>query len=170
MKIADIGNWVELYDTEKYLFEVVGPRVRARGYLVFDEFYEICMWKTARAKPKYLENRNSIERIARTAIAETDERRKMAALCELKGVSISVASALLAVIFPKEYAVIDIRCLAELRKLGYLIGNPSLKTWPIYVETMRQLARENNVSPRELDMALFAMNKRAQAFSNLYAP
>jgi thermostable 8-oxoguanine DNA glycosylase len=168
MTIADIGTWVELYDTRRYLFDIVGPRVRERGYYQFEEFYEVCMWKSARAKPKYLENRASVQRLSKLAIEECDEERKMATLCELRGVSVAMGSALLSVVSPEQYPVIDIRCLEELRKMNYAIGRPSLKNWLTYLKTMRSLAKANKVTPREVDMALFAMNRRAQEYGNLY--
>jgi len=56
------------------------------------------------------------------------------------------------------------------------IGIPIRKTitinrWLEYTKIMRELAVENDVTPRELDMALFAMHKEKldkQNFSNLY--
>ena len=47
----------------------------------------------------------------------------------------------------------------------------STNTWVNYLDIMRTLAKENNVTPRELDMALFAMHKESlekQNHKNLY--
>lgn len=45
-----VGQLIKLYDLEKYIFDVVGKQGRKRGYLKFEEFYVIGMWKSARQK------------------------------------------------------------------------------------------------------------------------
>ena len=123
MRIPDIQKYIALYDTEKYLFDVVGPSVKGKGYLSFEDFYKICMWKSARQKRKYIQNKNSIEKVSKSAIAEKDEAKKIKILCELKGVGIPTASAILTVVFPEKYAIIDVRCLEMIReRFAYKIG------------------------------------------------
>lgn len=172
MKIENINKYIELYG-EGYLFNVIGPKAKKRGYLSFDDFYEICMWKSARQKKRYMENKNTIEKISKRAFAEKDERQKMKILFGgLEGVGIPTASALLTVVYPEEYAVIDIRCLEILRdKFKEPLGKSmSVKTWLGYLELMRIWAKENKITPRKLDMALFAMHKEwlKETNRNLY--
>ena|SRR3989344_1999324 len=172
MKIREINKYIELYDAESCLFKVVGPAVKKRGYLFFDEFYQICMWKSVRQKQKYIENKDSIEEISKNAFAEKGEAQKIKILCELEGVGRPTASAILTVVFPQKYAIIDVRCLEMLKELGFEIGKSiSTKTWLKYLDIMRKLADENNITPRKLDMALFAMHKgklEKENFKNLY--
>ncbi len=177
MKIKNLKDFIKLYDTERYLFDIVGPKAKKRGYLTFDEFYQICMWKSARQKQKYISKNNQkiIENISGRVFKEKGEEKKMKLLCEkLSGVWISTASAILTVIFPEKYAVIDIRCLEILReKFNQKINRGiSYKTWLNYLALMRDWAKENNITPRELDMAFFAMHRKnlnRQNFKNLYA-
>jgi thermostable 8-oxoguanine DNA glycosylase len=172
MIIKDIKKYIELYDTEKYLFEVVGVLAKERGSLTFDEFYKICMWKSARQKQNYLKNKRTIEKITKNAFEENDESERIKILCKLDGVDIKTASALLTVVFPQEYAVIDERCLDVLNTYGFKISKySSINTWLSYLKIMRGLAKENNRTPRELDMALFAIHREQlekQNFRNLY--
>ncbi len=173
MKIKNIKKYIELYDTEKYLFEIISPKVKEKGYLSFDDFYKICMWKSARPKKRYLNNKESVEEITKRALLETDERKRIKILCELDGVGIPTASAILTVIYPKEYAIIDIRDLEELNKITKnKIGETiSITTWNNYIKKMRKLAKENHVTPREMDKALFAMNRESlekQNYKDLY--
>lgn len=172
MKITEIKKYIELYDTENYLFKVIGPRAKERGCFLFDEFYRICMWKSARQKQRYLRNKDRIGQISKEAFVEKDEGRKMEVLCQLEGVSIPMASALLTIVYPDRYAVIDIRCLETLREKGYDISKyPSPKIWLKYLDIMRESAKENGVTPRELDMALFAIHRESlegQNHKNLY--
>lgn len=174
MKIKELDKYIKLYDTEKYLFDIIGPQAQKRGYLKFYEFYQICMWKSVRQKQKYINNKKEIKNKTKKAFLEKEEKEKIKILCELEGVGIPTASSILTVVFPKEYAVIDIRCLEILReefnqrKIGKSI---SLKTWIEYLKLMRSWAKENNISPRKLDMALFAMHKKKlekENFRNLY--
>ncbi|MCR4334462.1 MAG: hypothetical protein NUV47_01905 [Patescibacteria group bacterium] len=169
MKIPDIKKYIDLYGTENYLFKIIGPKVKERGYFLFEEFFEVCMWKSARQKQRYIENKDSVERISRNAFSEKDEKRKMEVLCQLKGVNVPMASALLTIVCPESYAVIDIRCLEMLTEMKHGIGNnPSIETWLKYLAKMREWAKENNVTPRELDMALYAKHKETQGYRNLY--
>jgi hypothetical protein len=43
MKISNLKKYIALYDTEQYLFDVIGTRTKKRGYLTFEDFYKICM-------------------------------------------------------------------------------------------------------------------------------
>ena len=151
--------------SEEYLFDVIGKKIRERGYLIFDEFYEICMWKSSR--PKNYFNKNTPEEIysiTKEAIKEKNEELKMEKLCTLHGVGIPTASAILTIIDPEKYAVIDIRCLTQLEELNYKIkpGYISIKKWINYIEIMRKIGKENNLSPRTIDKALFAMHRENQ--------
>ena len=175
MRINDLQKYTELYDTEKHLFDVVGPRANKRSYLTFEELYKICMWKSARQKQKYIsaKNRKRVEAITKDAFTEQNEKEKIRKLCELDGVGIPTASAILSVIFPEKYAVIDVRCLEVLRdEFGQKINKfISSNVWLIYIDLMRRWAEENNTTPRKLDMALFAMHREKlekEDFRNLY--
>lgn len=177
MKIKNINKYINLYNIENFLFNTIGSMARKRGYLRFDEFYQICMWKSVRQKQKYINNQNKIkvQNLTKIAFNEKDEKQKIKILCKLRGVGIPTASAILTVVFPEKYAIIDIRCLNMLReefdqkqKIG---KNVSLKTWLNYLYLMRKWSGENNISPRKLDMVLFAMHKEKlekENFGNLY--
>ena len=94
-------------------------------------------------------------------------------LCSLSGVGIPTASAILTVIYPQKYAIIDIRCL-EILKIVYkydISTFHSEKNWVKYLEIMRALAKENKIAPRELDKAFFSMHREKleeKNYSNLY--
>ena len=173
MKIPNLKRYIELYG-ENYIFNVIGQEAKKRGYLYFNDFYEICMWKSARQKKRYIKNKYIIEEKSKRAFAEKDPTRQMDILCELDGVRIPTASALLTVVYPESYAVIDIRCLEVLReKYGqkdYLGKSMSIKNWRKYLILMQEWADENKVTTRELDMALFAMHREwlKESNRNLY--
>src|SRR3989344_7035791 len=172
MKIQDITHYIKNYNTEEVLFNEVGPEIRKRGFMKFDEFYKICMWKSVRPKKRYIQNNKIVENITKKAFSENNEANKMLMLTRLNGVGIPTASAILTIVFPNKYSVIDIRCIESLNFLGYKISKVmTIKNWLEYIKIMRKLAEENNVTPRQMDMALFTMHKEKlqnEGYKNLY--
>ncbi len=172
MQIINAQKYLDLYNIEDYLFKIIGPRIKKRGFIKFDEFYQICMWKSARQKQNYLRNKSTIENVSRKAFSEKDEISKIKRLCELKGVGIPTASALLSIVFPDRYPVIDIRCIQMLNKIGIKIrGSISVKRWAEYLDIMRSLALENKLTPRQIDQILFSIHREMlekNNFQNLY--
>lgn len=164
--------YLRRYDAETYLFDEVGPKIRQRGYATFEEFFLIGMWKTVRAKPLYIKNVDIVETTTKEALSQKEEKEILRVLCTLKGVSVPVASAFLTVIYPDKYAVIDIRCLEMLNELGIPIpSDPTIKNYIKYMEIMRSIAEENNVTPRDVDKILFAMHtekRMKEGFKNVY--
>src|SRR6516164_2214885 len=83
---------------------------RLRGYLTREELEKVCRWKSPRAIR--LIKDNSVARVraaTRRAIATRSERRRLEALRTLDGVSVPMASAILMLLDPHRYGVIDIR-------------------------------------------------------------
>lgn len=174
MKInqKNIKKYINLYNQEDYIFKVIGPAIRKKKYVKFSEFYKICMWKSARQKNKYLRNTKSIENITREAFNINNERDKILTLCKLEGVGIPTASSILTIAFPDKYGVIDIRCMEILHEMNLLKSiNISINNWLNYLRIIRELAHDNNVTPREIDMALFALHREGlekKDYKNLY--
>lgn len=172
MKISNTKKYLDLYNQEEFLFNIIGPAIRKRGFMKFDEFYQICMWKSARQKPKYLQNKKIIESISKEAFTDKDEVTKIKKLCDLRGVGIPTASAILTIVYPHKYGVIDIRCIEMLKKMGFDINKSiNLKNWINYLEIVRNLGTENNLQPREIDKVLFAMHREMlekNNYKNLY--
>ena len=173
MIINNTKKYLDLYNIEDYLFKIIGPQIKKRGFIEFDEFYQICMWKSARQKQNYLKNKNIVKNISKEVFAEEDELLKINKLCELKGVGIPTASAILTIVFPDKYAVIDIRCIQMLNKIGISIRSSiTEKRWVEYLDIMRKLANENNLTPRQIDQVLFSMHREMlekNNFQNLYS-
>lgn len=170
---TQIEEYISLYSIENYLYEKVGVNAKKRGFLKFSEFFDICMWKSSRPKKRYLKNKDLVEKVTQKAFLESDETKKIKLLCTLEGVAIPTASALLSVVYPKKYPIIDIRCLEQLNNLGYEISKYiSEKVWIKYLEIMRSLATQSDKTPRQMDMALFAMHRETlntTGFHNLYS-
>ena len=92
---------------------------RKRGYVTPAELEAVCYWKSPRAI-QYIRSNSpaQVGATTRSALATRSERRRLEALRQLKGVSVPMASALLMLLNPKRYGVIDIRVWQLLHKIG----------------------------------------------------
>ncbi len=148
--------------------------VKEKGYCDQKEFMDICMWKSARPKRHYLENsEDDIIRITKEAFATKFEKRKLALLTRLKGVSIPTASAILTLIDPESYGVIDIRVWQILHLYNSVKDNPKgigfdFENWYSYLMKLRYYAKKFNVKARDIERTIFYHHRKIQK-GNLYS-
>jgi hypothetical protein len=149
---------------EKFAFEA-GEAIRKGDYTLAN-LEAIVRWKSERAV-QYLIG-NSTEKIRRVlAVAASPDSSTgdaVKALLELHGVDISVASAILAAIFPERYTVLDYR---SLEALGH--ARHDVRFYEEYLAFCKRLAESEIVQPqsnlpaptplRALDRALWEWSK-----------
>ena len=134
---------------------------RKRGYLRKSELEKICRWKSIRAIRRVQSNSpTTIRRATARALATRSERNRLAALRELSGVSVPMASAILMLLNPKRYGVIDIRVWEILYAQGTVRSNPdgvgfSFNNWYQYLRIIRHFAKKHGVKARDVERALF---------------
>lgn len=149
--------------------------VRRAGEFSRAEFVEMCRWKSPRALPLYRRHRAArIRQLSRAVLGTRSEQRRMELLIELTGVSVPVASAILTLIDPRRYGVLDIRVWQLLWALGAVERRPSgrgfgVADWLAYLATLRGHARALGVSVRTVELTLFERHRRAQR-GRLYDP
>ena len=159
-------------DTVKLIREL--QQVRKRGYLTPAELERICRWKSARAIHHIKKNSAARVRIAtRRALVTQNECRRLEALMSLDGVSVAMASAILTLLNPRHYGVIDIRVWQLLHGIGAVTKNPSgvgftFSHWHQFLIIIRQFAEEFHVSARDIERSLFAAHQAYQE-GTLYA-
>src|SRR3989337_4608117 len=93
----------------------------------------------------------TIRRISRAALATRSEQKRMNLLTSLRGVSVPMASAILTLVDPKRYGVLDIRVWQLLFAMDSVGTNPrgvgfNFENWHHYVRQLRYHARELGVS------------------------
>jgi hypothetical protein len=136
----------------------VGAAARARGHYTRGEFIQVCAWKTPRSRPKVASNSaRAVTRATARALVAADEAARIGALLELEGVGVPTASTLLYCAFPDDYPILDVRALESLGvkpRSSYPVS-----FWLSYLEACRSLARQNRVSLRTLDKALWQRSK-----------
>jgi hypothetical protein len=156
------------------LIERIRP-ARRRGYLTRDEFLDVCAWKSARTIGRA--RANSAHRIRRTTtavLATHDERERLDALVALQGVGVPTASAILTMLDPRRYGVIDIRVWQLLHALGAVTGNAAgvhLQSdhWLQFLRVLRDLSAHTGLAARTVERSLFAAH-RAHQEGLLYGP
>lgn len=148
---------------------------RERGYLTPGELARICRWKSPRSTP--LVRKNSAYRVRRAteaALRTVDERERFDALLSLQGLSAPSASAVLTMLEPERYGVIDIRVWQLLHAMGAVQGNArgakfTFDQWHRFLHVIRDLAARLEVSARTVERSLFAAHREHQT-GTLYRP
>jgi hypothetical protein len=155
-------NYLRYYNLETYLFDDVSQRFHKDGKLDAFDLFSIIVWKANRSKSKLahrlMKATGSLEEAAAQFTqalfeAKSHEDRLLLAM-ETWGFHLPMASAILTVLWPKEFTVYDVRVCDELTsaKLGDFsrLGNISPKqVWPKYCEYCKAV---ENAVPEQHDL------------------
>lgn len=142
--------------------------VKNKWYLTKDQFIKIGMWKSPRPRKLYLSNsENDIIDISKRALVSSSEIERIVYFAHLKWIKIPASSAILTLIDPQNYGVIDIR----VRQVFYLYGlvehNPEgidfdPIDWINYLEKLRFYAKMFDTAVRNIERTLFLHHKIIQ--------
>lgn len=148
--------------------------VRRRHGFSRAEFLDMCRWKSPRAI-RHCERNSAaaVRRVSRAVLTTRSERRRMELLTGLRGVSVPTASAILTLVDPQRYGVLDIRVWQLLFGLGTVSRRSSgrgfaLGDWLEYLGELRRHARRLGVRARAVELTLFLCHRRLQK-GRLYA-
>jgi hypothetical protein len=148
--------------------------VRRRRWFSRAEFLKMCRWKTPRAI-RHCERNSAaaVRRVSRAVLATRSERRRMELLTGLRGVGVPTASAILTLVDPRRYGVLDVRAWQLLFGLGTVRRKPSgrgftVRDWLEYLGELRRHARRLGVPARAVELTLFLVHRRLQK-GRLYA-
>ncbi|HJR02412.1 MAG TPA: hypothetical protein VKA83_12305 [Methylomirabilota bacterium] len=138
------------------------------GHFTRAEFLAMCRWKSPRSRKHYERNTAAtIRRVSRAVLASRSETERMTLLIALPGVSVATASAILTLIAPRRYGVLDIRCWQLLFSIRSVAGNErgrafTVSQWERYLERLRGHARAIGVSARMIEYTLFHYHRKRQ--------
>ena len=147
--------------------------IKEQGYLTKEQAIKILKWKSPRPLRFYEQNSDiEIETITKLAFQQNNDSLKIHILTALKGVNYPSASAILMFHEPKNYPVLDIRVWKQLYKNKLVTTNSkgqnfTLEQWTNYLKIIRSLAKENNLTSRQVEKRLFDYDKSTQ-IGNLY--
>jgi hypothetical protein len=160
--VGEIQQYVERYDyPEGRALERFHGIAQAQGHLTTDELHEICRWKSKRRADLARQNPDSlVHELTSMSFRAKSERARIGSLLLLDGVHFPTASAILHFCFDQSYPILDFRALWSLD-----IEEPkqySHHFWEEYVVVCRSVAKQHQLSLRELDMALWQYSAENQ--------
>ena len=177
---------IEYQDSSGNLKEEKDPKLNSisqalqqRGYILRSELRQIGRWKAGGRIDHHLKKNNQtfVERRSKVAFQNAADEDKVNALTELMGVRIPVASTVLTMADPTRYAVLDYRAFRALGAAIPQLLNPQNydqyiefmdsfqdygtepSAYSFYLNHVRSIAQKEGITPREVDMALWAFDK-----------
>lgn len=168
---------LRFYALETYLFEDVRSRFGLEGSLGAFDFFAIVMWKANRAKSiiaKLLRRMDPGKRIALEPIVRdltgslrraSDDKERMRVLVQKWGFRLPMATAILSVLWPKEFTVYDVRVCQELKGFERLTNLVRFdRVWTGYCEYREavQASVRTTMSIRDKDRFLWASSVARQ--------
>jgi|DewCreStandDraft_5_1066085.scaffolds.fasta_scaffold03345_3 thermostable 8-oxoguanine DNA glycosylase len=150
------------------------PQKRVPLYLTLEEFDEILRWKLLgqyeRLRERFKANTEEVIRTVTAAalsLTHPDEEYeielRLGILCSLRGVGVPVASAILALVFPESYAVVDFRVWRQV--FDEERTTFSVADYKRYLREIRRLARELGWTVQEVDLAIWAYDRNNSLMS-----
>jgi len=142
--------------------------VRLRGSFTCAEFRAMCRWKSPRARLLWEKNSAARIRAVSGAVLDTrNERTRMELLTSLTGVGVPMASAILTLIDPRRYGVLDIRAWQLLFAIHSVDANRrgqgfTIAQWLEFLTALRHHARRHDVSARTIEYTLFRCHVKFQ--------
>lgn len=141
--------------------------------LTKEQLLQILRWKSPRPLRHYEANsEKDIREITTLAFATKNDSLKIHILTALTGVNYPAASAILMFYNRTKFPVLDIRVWRQLYAAKLVDTNPrgqnfTLKQCEKYIQVIRQLATELNLTARQVEKRLFDHDKKNQV-GNLY--
>ncbi len=161
-----IKDYLKYYWLENYLFGEVSGNFQKDGYLSDEDFFAIVIWKRNASKTKIkMGIKNSgktIKEITFEISRTVNIEQKLEILTSISGIGISIASAILTVLYPTQFTIADYRAGNSLRNKFDGENIPSKisdsKNYFLYLEVCKKLAEKNNLSLRDFDRAIWGMD------------
>lgn len=173
------GEWSHDADP---LFGSISEAIQSRDYaLTVGELRRISTWKLQSGRNDSNVEENTDEQISRrvrAAIDASSDKKAVDELLELSGVGVPMASTVLTMARPSEFAIIDYRAFRALAAAKsnlfelalYPVSAEFLEhfrtylskpdSYVFYMRHIRELADAEGLSPREVDIALWALDKQ----------
>jgi hypothetical protein len=158
----EIADWAKRNQHDLSALTAIGNKAKKRGYLLKDEFLDICEVKSVRTKPLCAgNNEDFVQEVSKVAFGSKHERVKIEALLMLEGVSWPTASYILHFCDEQEYPILDFRALWSLS-----IAKPppyDFVFWEAYTAFCRGLVNpRQGIAMRTLDAALWQYSVEKQ--------
>lgn len=111
-------DYLKYYNLEEYLLGEVRDNFNKNGCLTPEEFFCIVIWKRNASKTKIKRGIKEINKNIYTITSDIykteDRKQKLKILISIPNMGIAIASAILTVLYPKEFSVYDVRVGGQL--------------------------------------------------------
>ena len=188
--MENLKEYLKYYFLEDYLFEEISKNFLVRN-LTAEEFFAIVIWKRNASKTKIKEGlkkrKLSVAEVSTHLKDSKDNKERLDYLDNIPGIGVSIASAIVAVCYPKIFTVADYRAFNSLIRLldeekfsdvkekfpalieykkKYLLKHEKKRDIndmksPIYFEYLgacKELAKRLKLSLRNFDRVLWGMD------------
>ena len=142
-------------------FSSIHYKIKNQDKLSYEDFLRIRNYKLQNSSTESVEQIELITKEAFKLAENGDIKSAIKKLDELEGVAIPVASAILAMKYPDQLAIIDRRVIEELEqgeKFKDYIKN--IDVYLEYLKILKSKAKELGLSLRECEMGLFEQNQK----------
>lgn len=178
--LHESGDWREDSDP---LFSSISDAIQDRDCEIsIDELLKISQWKMQGSRndkniKSNVEKDVNVEQQCQHALTELEGKESVEALTDLSGIGVPMASTVLTVAKPEEYAIIDYRAFRGLAgalpeivdsrdysEYAEFLENfrnylTSAEAYEYYIKHVREIAEQEDLSARQVDMALWAFDK-----------
>lgn len=156
-------------------FTTISKFLQRRRHIRKPEFLSMTLWKTRRQWKRYKANIDEeIQMTTKWAMVVPADRLKLAILTTLNGIGVPVASAVLTMIYPDKYCVIDFRTWRVLKHLSSALGSEypkrpksyeysTINSYLSFLDKIRKIAKERGTTPRKIEMAMWKFDKEKEA-------
>jgi hypothetical protein len=160
-------NFKDLYDLESYLFNVVRRRFIKKGHLTAFDFFCIIIWKANRAKSKIAKKLIShgyktldaaVKELTIGVAKRSKTKDKLRYLFENWKFRLPMATAILTVLYPKDFTIYDIRVCEIIGNFHNLDSLTKFENiWLKYQEFKQEVEKiaPNNLCLRDKDRFLW---------------
>lgn len=170
----DSGTWREETD---YRLGSISSEFQRRGYISREELRKIGKWKAGGRIDHHIRKNSTsaVEDQSELALQSSGDVGAVEELTKLTGVRVPMASTILTMAKPTEFAIIDYRALRALGAVKTKLldaqsytdystfmecfRNPTSEGYVFYMDIVRGIAQHEGLSTREVDMALWAYDK-----------
>ena len=163
--MEDLKDYLRYYFQEDYLFSKVNKNFQENHFLTPEEFFTIVIWKRNASKTKIVkgikESKKTIKFLTKKIFESTEREDRLKILLNIKNIGIAIASAILTVLYPNEFTIIDYRVKKSLKKLGIKLPGKieeNSEDYFRYVDICKEIAIKRKLSLRNLDRILWAMD------------
>jgi hypothetical protein len=172
-------DYRKYHNLEKYLFEEVSSKYFKDGFLNTFDFFCIIIWKANRSKSKvtkrllaknHKDMSEAIKILTQSIYQANDNQQKLRILILDWGFRLPIASALLTVLYPKDFTVYDTRVCEMIGDFKNIQNKSKFESiWEGYQKYIKAVKRSVglNISLRDKDRFLWGKSFHDQLIKDI---